>query len=579
MYILYHIRKPCIALLPVFRRLCRYTFLLILLAVSMVSRLGSQDLSRLNAPVGFKIQGGINLTSNMYSVTGIPDRTSPFSWALSGSPTVQIGDIRFPFHFSFRDQRFGLGTPFNKFGVSPYYKWAKLHLGWRTMNFSPYSLQGKSFLGVGVELKPGKLRFNAFKGTLRNPFAQLDTLVYGARIVESYKRHAHGVKLGFGNTKNYVDVFYVKVKDDTGSLTERPPVADYELDPADNFVIGTAFKVTAFKKLELLSNLNISAYSDNQTLGEIVFENQLLRFINSLFVFNSSTQVSLAGDAALGLNLKNARLGLKYRRVEPQYRSLGISYIQSDVEALLGSVQMSMLKRKMIVSAKAGIERTDLRGLDYLGRRRLIRDIQLQFLPSKQLQVIGQLSNYQYETQDGLIELNDTLRIVNVTRQSGLILNYTRPGDRWQTGFNASIHIQSIRDQSPVLSFGSDISSLQTNISVKAAYLPLDLRCTPSVFYARYTLPMRLQERYGLGLSVQKGFWKKTLQIGISGRWANNDVDKLRNGHTLNLRVHGAYAMKNRHSLHAAISLLEKSSILSPSFNESRSSLSYGYRF
>lgn len=538
-----------------------------------------QDLEQLKEPVPIKFSGGMHISTNMYSVTGIPNRTSPFAWAISGSPTLQIGDMRFPFYFSFRDQQFGYGTPFNKFGVSPYYKWAKLHLGWRTMNFSPYSLQGKSFLGVGVELTPGKFRFSAFKGNIRNPFAQLDTIIYGARIIDAYKRKAHGLKVGYGSRENYVDFYYLKVKDDITSFTGTPEVADYELDPAENLVVGTSFKVTALKRLTFSTNLNISAYSDNQTLGDFVFENETLNFINDLLVFNNSTQVSIAGDAAIGLNFNKARFGLKYRRVEPQYRSLGISYIQSDIESVLASANFTFMKRRLMLFLQGGTERTNLRDLDYLGRKRLIGDARIQWIPSSAFQIMGQFSNYQYETQDGLIELNDTLRVVNVTQVSGLFVNYLQKGEVWNYGASANIQRQTIRDNSPILNIGMNITSIQTGLSLKFTYLPFDLRISPNIFYAKYTLPDRVQDRYGLGMSLNKSFLEKTLTLGLSGKYARNDIDKLRNGHTFTLRANAGFQLKERHALNASINLLRKQSILSPSFTEFRTSLSYGVRF
>lgn len=539
----------------------------------------AQDLSQVGKPMPFSIRGGVQVSTNFYGVSGIPNRTSPFSYAITGSPTVQLGEFNFQFSFSFRDQKFGYGTPFNKFGVSPYYKWIKMHLGWRTMNFSPYSLQGKSFLGVGVELTPGDFRFSAFRGTIRNPFAQLDTLIYGAYLVDSYKRKAHGMKIGVGSTKSYIDFFYVKVKDDITSISDPPGNADYELDPADNIVIGTSYKITAFKKLEWIANINLSGYSDNQTLGETIFEDQALSFINDLIVFNSSTQVSLAGDMSLGLNLQNVRLGLKYRRVEPQYRALGISYIQTDIQSYIGSASISLMKRKLLLSLKGGIEQTNLRDLDYLGRQRIIQDVQVQYIPSKSWQCIGQWSNYQYETQDGLIELNDTLRLVNVTRQSGIIINHTGQGEVWQTGFSTSLHRQAILDQSPISSLGMDINSTQAQLSIKVNYLPIQLKCTPSVFYAQYLFPGRIQERYGLGLQVQKSFFDKKVNAGGQIRIARNDVDHLRNGHTTTFRLNGSWQLEKGHSFAASISLLDKESTLSPSYTESRSTLSYAYRF
>lgn len=550
-----------------------------ILIIGCSNELLSQDLGQIGQPLTVKFSGSVQLTSNFYSVRGIPNRTSPFAYAISGSPVLQIGDMRFPFQFSFRDQQFGYGTPFNKFGVSPYYKWAKLHLGWRSMNFSPYSLQGKSFFGAGVELTPGKFRFSAFMGKLRNPFAQLDTLVFGAHLVESYVRKTHGFKVGFGTEQNFIDVFYVKVKDDISSLQSSPEIADYELDPADNVVIGTSWKVTALKRIEWATNLNISAFVDNQDLGAKSFESGIQKFVSDLVTINSSTQVSLAGDMSLTFKTQDFRAGLTYRRVEPQYRALGISYIQSDIQSYIGFTSISFWKRKVLLSLKGGIEETNLRNLDLLGRSRFIQDVQVQIIPSRKWQVLGQWANYQYETQDGLIEIEDTLRVVNTTRQSGLVLNHLGDSKTWQTGFSISAYLQNIRNQVSEEDLSTDIQSFQGQLSIKINHVPSHLRISPSVFYSQFMLPGRLQRRYGAGLSLSKGFFDNALKAGTQLRYALNSIDKENNGHTINLRLFTTWQVAKRHSIQLSISLLDKASVLSQSYSETRSTLGYGYRF
>ena len=124
-----------------------------------------------------------------------------------------------------------------RLGLSPTYKWAKVHLGYRTMQFSKYSLSDITFFGVGVEINPGNLRMAAMYGELKTPNFNLDTLAFHADLISNYKRKAHGYKLGFGKQRNYFDLFYFKAKD-------RYDVADAEefyitlLPPPENVVIG-----------------------------------------------------------------------------------------------------------------------------------------------------------------------------------------------------------------------------------------------------------------------------------------------------------------------------------------------------
>jgi len=71
----------------------------------------------------------------------------PFTWMLTGSPTLSVYGITLPFSFTISEQQRNFRQPFNKFGVSPYYKWAKL-----AMNTSGKTL----FINLELDGKPSR---------------------------------------------------------------------------------------------------------------------------------------------------------------------------------------------------------------------------------------------------------------------------------------------------------------------------------------------------------------------------------------------------------------------------------------
>jgi hypothetical protein len=335
------------------------------------------------------------------------------------------------------------------------------------MRFSPFIFSGKTFLGAGAELTPGKLRFSGFSGTIRNPLAQRDTIVYGTVLVPTYKRKAYGFSLGYGTTRNYVDFIYFKAKDDVSLIPdEEGVIPGIELDPVENLVLGTSWKITMLKRFSISSNLAASAFADNTSYQTLNLSNGLYRFFDQFLDANISTQVSVAGDLKLTLQMKQFHVGLQYRRVEPNFRSLGIPYIQSDVESTTASASTYLFRRKLNISGQMGFEKTNLRQYDYLSRHRVIGSVRTQFVPSSAWVVSAQYSNYQYETRDGLIELNDTLRFVSLTENSGVFVQYNSPKDHLQFGWNANVQMQSIRDQSEIQTLLADVQSFDAGLSV-----------------------------------------------------------------------------------------------------------------
>ncbi|MBL0118134.1 MAG: hypothetical protein IPP89_03920 [Saprospiraceae bacterium] len=71
----------------------------------------------------------------------------------------------------------------------------------------------------------------------------------------------------------------------------------------------------------------------------------------------------------------------------------------------------ALFKAKFNTNANVGIERNNLRNLDYLSRKRLIVNLNTSWMITKELLVSANFSNFKFETTDGLVEINDTLDI------------------------------------------------------------------------------------------------------------------------------------------------------------------------
>jgi hypothetical protein len=124
----------------------------------------SQDLEELaqkkNADP-LQVSGSLSVTGAAASAYGMDTRRPPFYWALRGNLNLRLFDvIDAPMSITYSPQGNNLAypfqrlQPFNQVGISPSYKSITLHLGYRSMNISRYSLSGNNFNGVGVERKP-----------------------------------------------------------------------------------------------------------------------------------------------------------------------------------------------------------------------------------------------------------------------------------------------------------------------------------------------------------------------------------------------------------------------------------------
>lgn len=187
------------------------------LACLLSSTTTAQDLGAIGKEKPFRVNGSLSLLGGpyFYSGDGTP-RNQPFWWNTTGSVTFSIYGWQIPVSFNVGSQQRTWTQPFNRYGMSPYYKWAKLHLGYRSIRFNPYTMAGVQFFGAGVELEPKGFRFAAFYGRFNKPVAQ-DTLAAIAPR-PAYERTGYGMKIGVGNRRSYFDVMFFRAADDSTSI-------------------------------------------------------------------------------------------------------------------------------------------------------------------------------------------------------------------------------------------------------------------------------------------------------------------------------------------------------------------------
>ncbi|MFM7310583.1 MAG: hypothetical protein ACKOZY_08240, partial [Flavobacteriales bacterium] len=98
----------------------------------------AQDLEQMGKTKPIRLSGSLNAQAGPYLHFGQgTPRNDPFWWQVAGSPTLSIYGWQFPFSFNIGSRNRSFNQPFNRYGVSPYYKWLTLHAGYRSIRMNP----------------------------------------------------------------------------------------------------------------------------------------------------------------------------------------------------------------------------------------------------------------------------------------------------------------------------------------------------------------------------------------------------------------------------------------------------------
>lgn len=364
-----------------------------------------------------RFTGEMNLTTGYYEMKGLRGIQGQFNpWIANGNFTLmsRSGWV-VPVNFLWSSQNYQYRQPYNQIGTSPQFKkWLKLHGGYRNVYFSPLTLAGHSFLGGGIELNPGILRIGAVYGKLNRA---IESNYANPDQVASFERTGYSLKVGLGNQRDYFDVILLKAADNPSSIQtgNRP------LKPAENLVVGISSRLHLSPKLRLEIDAAGSAYTNDLRTDEIAatqvqaadqeLHAQYLQHTKDVFIPRASTQAYSAVQASLVRKGKYTDLKMRYKRIEPGYKSMGAYYFQTDLESFLIAPTLKMFKNRLILQSSVGYQHDNLLNQKKTQTDRLIGSANLSLSTDNSLMIDVGFSNYGITQKTGYISLNDTLRL------------------------------------------------------------------------------------------------------------------------------------------------------------------------
>lgn len=541
-----------------------------------------QDIENIIRSKPFQFSGELYLSGDTYNAFGSdPLRRSPYSYSIVGSPVFTLYGVTLPFSFAFSDQQYSFSQPFNVYGLSPSYKWATVHLGYRSMNFSSFTLSGKQFYGAGAELNPGKWRIGALYGKLKDLYAQKDSLTFGSQFLDTYDRMINGVKLGYG-TRNSIDFSYIKVKDreNSGMVQEADNTL---LFPEDNLVLGINANAYLFKYVNLFLETAASLHTSNQQ-ADIQIEDeslqQLVRSVDKLIEVNASTRWGFAGKTGMQFNYRNMGIGFSYFRVDPYFKSLGLYYMNTDYEIYSANSTLSLLKNALRINITGGYQQNNISRLKQQTDLRKIGSVNLSYFNPRGFTMILNYSNYQTDQSAGYIQIEDSIKLALVNEMALFAPSYSWQKNKNSHSVSLNFSYQKFIDVNKYRTVNL-INDYNYNASADYSWTiqPQNLSLNIGSNYFLLISDGNNNTQVGISLGANQYYLKKKLNARISLSWNQNYYNQTADGHTMNIRVRSSFKVMKNQNLSLNMYWLNRTGIHQRNVNELRSSLNYSLSF
>ena len=513
---------------------------ILFITLSFISAaLHSQDIeAMLKAPI-LNVSGGVSANGIL---TFVPNDSlamkNPFAFFLSGNLNFNFfGVANIPLSFTYSNLKFSKSAslPFNRFALSPSYKWIKVYAGYTSMSFSPYTLSGHEVMGGGVELTPDNgFKFSGLFGRLKKTNSDSNDL--------SYRRLGGGFKAEYQREKFSVGINFFKAQDIKNTLTFGDSVT---LLPQDNLTGGANFSLNIIKGLRISAEYGLSMMNRNMLESDIAIYH--------------------AAKAQASYSHRIGAIGATYEYVAPNYTTLGAYYMTNDFQNITANLSTHI--KKINIALDAGYQQNNLDKQKNSTTSRFIYsgnvsgnlfsdrfNFALSFSNLQSYLYINDI--YSQVTQTSPYENLDTLNVTQLNYTASANAGYSVVSTKeQQQSIGANFSFQRSTENQQYSKFAGN-NIYNATLSYSFSLNPSQLSASASISYNHTQMP---EEAYSQAITysimASKTFIKE-LKTSLTATYSDMNNESGNLSDVVNLRLSGGYTLAKRHNFNLAATFL-----------------------
>ena len=492
------------------------TYLLVLFSLFSLPILAQQvDLENIDTQLKEKLKKkpfsilGSASVSGVYNEASDSPSSEPFLYFFNGNITLGFYDWTMPINYRYTNQGdaldYQIPFKFNRLSLHPKYKWILAHIGDVSMSFSPYTFNGLQFTGGGLELTPEKYPLRAsFMGGRLAKATEYDGR---PQTIPTYERWGYGTKLSYKKEDLEIGGILFFANDKANSLSA--PIPDE-------------------KKIYPLSNQVYSGFAKYKPLHFIeVFGEYALSLLGNT---QSQKQDFTAYNAGINFIFTKASVGVRYEKVDPDYKTLGAYYFVNDMENITLNSSLNLFKGNVSIATSIGRQHDNLNQQKPKQSNQWVGSANVNAKVTPKLSLSGSYSNFTMFTNK-LINPFDRINNPQLYEHPQDSINYRQVSQNT----NANIAYAINEKQNITLSYSfNDVVNKQNDIvrrggisrfhNAGAAYMvqfpESKLSLSPSFNYSYSIVAREKTEVMGPSLTVGKTFFEDKLNTTLLGNYS-----------------------------------------------------------
>lgn len=537
-----------------------------------------------------KISGGVSASSIFYN-SNVNDSRDNFNYFLNGNLNIGIYNWNLPISYSLTNQGSNLGYnvpfKFNRLSISPKYKWVQAHIGDVSMSFSPYTLNGLLITGGGMELTPDvPFKIAMVAGRLNKAIEDNDD----PRTIPAYSRMGYGTQMKWEKERYKVWITGFYAKDAVNSLDVAPDIKG--VLPQENLVLSVNASVKIYKNIEVYGEYANSLLTNDLRANEKISNGGLS---GTFLTGNASTETFDALNGGINLNLKNMMIGIRYEKVDPNYRTLGAYYFTNDLENITLNTTFNLLQGKVTFAGNIGRQRDNLDNTKLKETSRWVGSANVNVKISEKLMLVTSYSNFTMFTNNQLNQFTnindnplliqqpmDSIDYKQISQNVNMNLNYTISNSKELTqnlNMNYSLN-DMVNKENDIIRKGNISRFHNANINYAIGFPNQKLSVAASVNYTNSYTSSLTSNIWGPAVTLNKAFLKDKLTTTLGASY--NRATGIAQIDVTSLRLGANYTPWNKHNFNASIIQMFRKTdqdIPNPNVDELTASIGYSYSF
>ncbi|MBK7699165.1 MAG: hypothetical protein IPJ39_10790 [Saprospiraceae bacterium] len=393
------------------------------------------------------------------------------------------------------------------------------------------------------------------------------------------------------NTKSSLYITYFNAADRVDSLQSFN--SKFRVRPATNSVLSASttigikrFYVGAEGALSIYTRDRnfTSAYTLARSLGEKPLPSWVKSIDNRI---NGTTQLLAAYEAFVGVNLKYLDLRLKYKRVNPDYKTMGTFYFQADNQQITIDPTIKV-SEKLTIEGNFGLQSDNLLKKSAQTSHNTIYALNISFVPSERFQSTFNFSNYGTDVNSTQDHLMDSISVKSISKSIGLSGSYImKKTDEKSQNITFNLQQQTNNEVFEYNAFeGSVFKSMNGNINYSNNNNVTKFLYGIGVNYNlnRNSNPINRNElidllAYGASFTLGKS-WMKDNKLSLSNTLTINQMGETTGDKNLSFsnRLNGRILITKKQNLNLGLGF-NTGTIRTISYHQFSINASYGHQF